>query len=388
MSSMSPGSAGERIVITGATGFLGEQIVRVLLARRPEASLVLLMRGTEELTAAERLDSLLNRWFNPDQRDAVRRRVEAVPADIAAERCGISERDWTALADGATRIIHGAASVRFDMPLDEARHVNVGGVRNLLSLAGEAHRRGTLRGFTCISTAFVAGRREGLARESELQEGQRFRNTYERSKCEAEALVRERSRALPVAILRPSIIVGDSRTGATSSFNALYQLLRLYSNMRLRIVPARPETVVDMVPVDFVAEASAWLAFEPRAAGSTFHLCAGPSRSATIREIATAAARFFHVPPPRFVPPGPVLAVLRPVLLATVWGRHRRFVRRGRIFRPYLDMRTEFDTAQADTLLAPAGISPPRVVDYLERLFEFCRETDWGQRLKGQPVVS
>jgi nucleoside-diphosphate-sugar epimerase len=137
-----------------------------------------------------------------------------------------------------------------------------------------------------------------------------------------------------------------------------------------------------------VAEAAAWLAFEPRAAGSTFHLCAGPSRSATIREIATAAARFFHVPRPRFVPPGPVLAVLRPVLLATVWGRHRRFVRRGRIFRPYLDMRTEFDTTQADSLLAPAGISPPRVVDYLERLFEFCRETDWGQRLKGQPVVS
>jgi hypothetical protein len=83
-----------------------------------------------------------------------------------------------------------------------------------------------------------------------------------------------------------------------------------------------------------------------------------------------------------------VLAVLRPLLLATVWGRSRRFVKRGRIYRPYLDAQLEFDTTQADSLLAPAGIAPPRVMDYLERIFQFCVETDWGRQLPGRISTS
>jgi long-chain acyl-CoA synthetase len=375
--------AAERILLTGATGFLGEQIVRELLARRPDASLVLLARGTAEQTAEQRLRPLIRRCGQSEDG-----RVEVLPADITQERCGLSQLEWEAAARGATRIIHCASSVRFDMDLQDARQINVGGARNLLALAEEARRCGDLRSFAYVSTAFVAGRREGLILEDELGKGQRFRNHYERSKCEAEALVQSRATDLPVVVLRPAIIVGDSRTGVTTSFNALYQLFRLYARLRLRIIPARPESVVDIVPVDFVAAACAWLACEPRALGRTFHLCAGPGRAATIREIVEAAARFFHAPSPRFVPPGPVLAVLRPLLLATVWGRSRRFIKRGRIYRPYLDAQLEFDTTQADSLLAPAGIAPPRVMDYLERIFQFCVETDWGRRLHGQISAS
>ena len=384
---MSPQGAGERIVITGATGFLGEQILRVLLARRPEASLVLLIRNTAEQSASQRLDILLKRCLGESESLLARRRIEVLPGDVTAERGGLSQRDWTAAAEGATRIIHGAASVRFDMALEEARRINVEGARNLLRLAEEAHRRGTLRSFTYVSTAFVAGRREGLVREDELETGQRFRNSYERSKCEAEALVRGRAAELPVTILRPSIIVGDSRTGATSSFHTIYWPLRAYAQKGWRIVPGRPDTPVDMVPVDFVAEATVRLACESLAAGGTFHLCAGPGRSATTGEIVKSAARFFHLPPPRFMPPVLFLALLRPLLAATLWGPRRRILRQGRFYRPYLDMRLEFDTTQADTLLAPAGIAPPRVMDYLERLFAFCVETDWGRRLPGRAAA-
>jgi long-chain acyl-CoA synthetase len=380
--------AGERILLTGATGFLGGHIVRALLSRLPEATLVLLARGTGEQTAEQRLSALVGRCGEAEDRANARQRIEVLPADIAQERCGLSQEQWEAAARGATRIIHCASSVRFDMALEDARQINVGGARNLLALAEEARRRGDLRSFAYVSTAFVAGRREGLILEDELEKGQRFRNHYERSKCEAEALVQSRAADLPVVVLRPAIIVGDSRTGVTTSFNALYQLFRLYARLRLRIIPARPESVVDIVPVDFVAGACAWLACEPRAAGRTFHLCAGPGRAATIREIVEAAARFFHAPSPRFVPPGPVLALLRPLLLATVWGRSRRFVKRGRIYRPYLDAQLEFDTTQADSLLEPAGIAPPRVMDYLERIFQFCVETDWGRRLPGRVPTS
>ena len=86
------------------------------------------------------------------------------------------------------------------------------------------------------------------------------------------------------------------------------------------------------------------------------------------------------MPPPRFVNPALFLALLRPVLMVALWGPRRRILRQGGFYRPYLDMRLEFDTTQADALLAPAGIEPPRVMEYLERLFAYCVESDWGRR--------
>jgi long-chain acyl-CoA synthetase len=371
----SPSGAGERILLTGATGFLGQQILRILLEGRPEARLALLVRGSAGQSAAQRVEALLERLGAAEARD----RIEIFTADTAAARCGLSERDWTAAADGVTRVIHTAASVRFDMELEEARRINGGGARNLLALAGEAHRRGSLRSFVYVSTAFVAGRREGVAREDELDIGQGFRNTYERSKCEAEAMVRAHMGELPTVIARPSIVVGDSRTGITTSFNTMYWPLRAYAQRRWRLAPAREETVIDMVPVEFVAEASVHLSESPQAAGHCFHLCAGPERSSTIGEIAEAAARFFHVPPPVFVNPSLFLTLLHPVLMATLWGRRRKILRTGRFYRPYLSMRLQFDTARADAVLGAAGIAPPRVMEYLERLFAYCVESDWGR---------
>jgi thioester reductase-like protein len=90
--------------------------------------------------------------------------------------------------------------------------------------------------------------------------GQRFRNTYEQTKAEAEALVRSRLGSLPGVILRPSIIVGDSRTGVTSSFKMMYWPLKIYSRRLWRTVPGYPDAVLDIVPVDYVARAVAQLA--------------------------------------------------------------------------------------------------------------------------------
>ena len=370
----------ERVLLTGATGFLGREVLHALLGTRPEARIVLLARGAAEQSATERVEAILARRYGPDEREPVRRRVEVLDADTSAPRCGLSERAWAAAADGVTRIIHAAAAVRFDAPAEEARRANTGGARNLLDLGLEALRRGALLSYSHVSTAFVAGERHGLVREEELDCGQRFRNTYERTKFEAEILVRERMQDLPAAILRPSIVVGDSRSGVTTSFHTMYWPLRVYAQRRWRIVPGRPETPIDIVPVDFVAAATAHLAFAPGARGRTLHLCAGPARSTTVGEIAGAAARFFHVPPPRFVEPNVFLSLLRPLLFATMWGPRRRILRNGAFYRPYLNMRLEFDTTQADALLAPAGIQPPKVMDYLERLFKYCLETDWGRR--------
>jgi len=359
----------ELILLTGATGFVGTQLVQELLRGRPDARLALLIRPGKCLSAAERAHAIVppGDWS----------RVEAVSGDVSLPNCGLDAATCERLAAETTRVIHSAATVRFDHSLDEARRMNVEGTRHLLDFAARA--RG-LRSFAYVGTAYVAGRRTGLIREDELGAGQGFRNTYEQSKSEAEALVRSRFGSLPCVVLRPSIVVGDSRTGVTSSFKMMYWPLKIYSRRLWRTVPGYPDAVLDIVPVDFVARAVARLAFDGAALGTTVHLCAGPRGAATIQQIADRAQEYFQGPSPRYVNPDLFFATVRPLLFLTLWGRKRRVLIDGRAYRDYFSMRMQFDTANAERLLEPAGISAPPVMAYLDRLFEYCVASEWGRK--------
>jgi nucleoside-diphosphate-sugar epimerase len=235
-----------------------------------------------------------------------------------------------------------------------------------------------LRSFTHVGTAFVAGDRNGTAYEDELETGQRFRNTYEHTKCEAERLVRDRMNELPIVITRPSVIVGDSRTGITTSFKALYWPLKVYAKGWWRTVPGYPDAVIDIVPVDFVSEAVAHLAFDPKALGKCAHVCAGPSGNATIEAMSAYASRIFNRPVPRFVEPAVFTALILPLLRLLSLGTRRRVLTEGRVYTPYFRMKTVFDTSNAEALLSPAGIQAPHVMAYIEKLFRYCIESDWG----------
>lgn len=355
--------------MTGATGFLGVQLVRELLARQPNATLALLIRDREGQSARQRADSFIPL---PE-----RSRVQVFSGDVSQPHCGLDPAAYERLSAETTRVIHSAATVRFDHSLDEARRINVEGTRHILDFAEGA--RG-LRSFAYVGTAYVAGERSGLVRENELAVGQSYRNTYEQTKAEAEALVQARLASLPGMILRPSIIVGDSQTGVTSSFKMMYWPLKIYARGLWRTVPGYPDAVLDIVPVDFVASAVAHLLFEKAALGSTVHLCAGPHASATIDQVAHRAKQYFNGPEPRFVDPRFFFAVVRPLLFLSLWGRKRRVLRDGRAYRDYFTMRMQFDTSNAERLLQPAGLSPPPVLDYLDRLFHYCVASDWGRK--------
>lgn len=359
----------ELILVTGATGFLGTQLVRELLDRHPQIRLALLIRDTQGKSGQQRADSIV-----PPE---ARLRVQVFSGDVGKPNCGLDASAYGFLSAETTRIIHCAATVRFDHSLDEARAINVEGTRRILDFAAGARK---LRSLAYVGTAYVAGERTNLVGENELDVGQRYRNSYEKTKAEAEALVRSRFGSLPIVILRPSIIVGDSRTGVTSSFKMMYWPLKIYARRLWRTVPGFPDAVLDIVPVDFVASAVAQLVFDEAALGNTVHLCAGPEGSATIQQIAHRAMEYFNAPEPRYVNPKFFFAGLRPLLFLSLWGRKRRVLLNGGVYRDYFTMRMQFDTSNAQRLLGPSGITAPPVMEYLDRLFQYCVATDWGSK--------
>lgn len=359
----------ELIFVTGATGFLGVRLVRELLDRNPHATLALLIRSRPGQSAQQRADL----FVPPSERS----RVHAYSGDVSQSNCGLDSSAWQRLTASTTRVIHSAATVRFDHSLHEARRINVEGTRHVLDFAAAAPQ---LQSLAYVGTAYVAGERSDLVREDELAIGQGYRNTYEQTKAEAEALVRSRLDSLPGVILRPSIIVGDSQTGVTSSFKMMYWPLKIYARGLWRTVPGYPDAVLDIVPVDFVAAAVARSAFDPAALGSTLHLCAGPRGSATIQQIASRAMEFFNAPETRYVDPKLFFAVVRPLLFMALWGRKRRVLRDGHAYRDYFTMRMQFDTTNAERLLEPSGVRPPHVLNYLDRLFNYCVESEWGRK--------
>jgi nucleoside-diphosphate-sugar epimerase len=270
--------------------------------------------------------------------------------------------------------------VSFTLPLRESRAINVDGARNVAGFAERCAQNGGLHRLCHVSTAFVAGTHEGEFREDDLVVGQEFRNSYERSKFEAERTVRTYARRLPVQIVRPSIIVGERRSGWTGSFNVLYAPLKAFIRKRLPALPAEPDAPVDVVPVDYVADAIFELSSSDDPADNrTYHLVAGRDAT-TVEQLVEMAGRRLRRRPPRLLRPVSYRALLHPLLLRTASPRGKRALRHMETFFPYLSMHVRYADTRTRRRLGPAGIAPGRVDSYFDRLIEFAERAGWGRR--------
>jgi len=358
------------ILVTGGTGTLGRELVARFTAVN-DTAVIVLVRGQANSGASP-----------------ISAAVTRLRGDVrAGASLGLAPSERAELASTVTDIVHCAAETTFNRPLDDARAVNVEGTKAVLELARDCRR---LERVACFSTVYVAGRATGCFAEAAIGGDDGFVNSYEQSKAEMEVVVREAMPDLPVALYRLSTILGDSRTGAVSGFNAVHHALRLLYQGLAPMVPGRANVLVDLIPVDFAADASHALftrAFEP---GRTYHLCSGAARSATLGTLLDATMVAFE----RHRPAWRKRSIARPALVEL--DTYELFVRSVeeagnqvllqatravQAFAYQLAYPKVFDARHAEAALAPFGIVVPPVLDYYERVVRWCVETNWGAPL-------
>jgi long-chain acyl-CoA synthetase len=238
-----------------------------------------------------------------------------------------------------------------------------------------------LRRFAHVSTAYVAGDHRGVFGEGDLDLGQGFHNTYERSKWEAEQVVRAHGERLPIQIFRPSIVVGHQLSGWTAAFNVIYAPLRAYAAGALRAVPGRRSAPVDIVPVSYVA--SAILALDEAGSGRTFPLVAG-SEAPTVGELIELTVEHLDGPKVRLLPPRLYERAVHPLLIRRASPAQRRWLERGRVFFPYFAADVRFDAGMVRRDVDVHGVRLPRADAYFGRLLDFAVATGWGKRPLGR----
>ncbi len=359
------------LLLTGATGFLGMEVLGRYL-ERSERTIILPVRAADDEAAAERVGAVLRGLFGIRAR-RYDRRVYPFAADLLEPDLGLSTARREEIARRVDEVIHAAGSVSFGLGLDEARAINLEGTRRVLEFAELANTHRPLRRYTHISTAYVAGTHSGRFHECDHNVGQGFRNTYEQSKFEAEQLVRSK-RELPTMILRPSIVVGDRRSGWTAAFNVLYWPLRAFARGLYQAVPAISSAPVDVVSIDYVADAIYELCRSSGGIGRTYHLTAGADAS-SVGELVELASRYFKRPPPRVLPPMEFAEYAKKMT-----GVQKSALGRSAVYFPYFAISTVFDNAEARARLEPAEIRSSPLASYLERLLDFATRSRWGKR--------
>jgi thioester reductase-like protein len=343
------------VFLTGGTGFLGMEVLARLL-ERGDRNVVCLVRAADQAAAEERLEGVLALlWDDPSP---YRGRARAVCGDVTQPGLGIESEQRTAVAEEIGAVLHCAASITFDLPLEEARQINVEGTREVIGLAREAKALGRLDRFVHVSTAYVGGLHSGVFGERHLDTGQEFRNSYEQTKWEAEHVLASADDLAP-AIARPSIVMGDARSGWTPAFNVLYWPLRAFSRGLFDEVPAYPEGIVDVVTVDYVA--AGLLALLDSDEAGVFNLVAAKD-APSVQELINIASARFERPPPKLLEPGTDL---------NAGG--------GNVFLPYFEVDTMFDDSRTQALLGASEVRRTRLVDCFGALMDYADLAGWGK---------
>ena len=354
---------------TGAGGFIGRYILSHYLEKE-ECDVYLLENGRFQ----ERLEAYLDEQIrDPEQR----KRLKVFAGDISQPGLGLEAPIRDELKQRVTHVIHLAALYNLSAPRDISMRVNVDGTRHLLDFIAQIP---SLQRLGYASTIAVSGKHTGTFREDDLDVGQDFENNYDETKFRAEKLVRERREGIPTVILRPTTVVGHSRTGAIEKIDGPYYALGMIARNMHTVVPNTQGNKFHFAPVDFIADAFYHLFEDADSVGKVFHLVdPAPVTYLEFFDLACAA-----------------MGKRRPLLkLPAAWmrpmGRLPGFERLTGVPREALEhsfLSADFDRTHAAPVLAKHGVSCPPVSSYIDVLVDYfvkhstdprIRKGDWRQ---------
>lgn len=348
----------ETIFLTGFPGFIAERLVAGLA--KPDTQFFLLVQKQFTEKAMREVEKISRQTNTPLENFAI------IEGDITRENLGISPQDFASVTAETTDVFHLAAIYDLAVPEKLAKLVNVEGTRKVNEFVKKLPN---LRRYNYVSTCYVAGKREGVILETELEHNAGFRNHYEETKYLAEIEVENMKPEFPVTIFRPSVVVGDSRTGETAKYDGIYYVIKYYQKFPslLRYVNVGNRNVtLNLVPVDFVVEGIAALARDAAATGKTVALADPDPR--TTAEICDAIVKALTGKKTVFTPPMKLIetSLLLPFSPAVSGLPHSGV--------PYFFLSQTYDASIAQKLLAKHGISCPTFTDYAETLVEFVRK--------------
>lgn len=347
-------------LFTGFPGFLGSALLPEVLRRVPGSSAVCLVQRRYAELAARRSEELVA----GDR--SLAGRITLQEGDIAVPHLGLAST--RGLEGETTEIYHLAAVYDLEVTRKIGNLVNVEGTRRVLQIAERCPR---LERLHYVSTCYVSGRYDGTFLESDLDVGQSFNNHYEETKFLAEVEVREAMAAgLPATVYRPSIVVGDSRSGATQKYDGPYHLIRfLLRQPRLAVMPVVGDprkARVSLAPSDAVVAAIAYLSGLGASAGRVYQLADPdpPTVSEVIRLLEEALRkRLLRLRLP---------AGLAKRALETRWIRRTTGIPAALV--DYFNHPTVYSTARARADLEGSGIEIPTFRSYAERMIAFVAE--------------
>jgi nucleoside-diphosphate-sugar epimerase len=407
------------ILVTGATGFVGSNLVKKLAGKGYR--IIALCKDREGWDGVLNESNGEGEFFAYDpyrfrRNKAYLENVEVVKGDITLPLLGLSSRRFRRLAWQVDTIFHCEAVTDFK---NRGRlfRTNVEGTRHLLQFA----LLGRKKHFHFISSIFVAGKSNGAFYERDFNKNQGFNNSYEESIFNAESVVRRFARQylLPFTIYRPSIIVGDSHTGWTRCYNGFYTFARAlflirkwslgeqgsypeayYANFGMGRLPMEPppiriplkvfgdpEGLINLVPVDYVVEAISELATNAESSGTTFHLInPHPITVLKLLDMVSNALGMEGIEPQSVK--GHRLASVKGCISSKLLAdsglsiAERFFLRYTRSYLPYLYSRTHFDASNTINTLGGAVTCPEITHPLVSLLVNRAIEDGWGKAVE------
>jgi NAD(P)-dependent dehydrogenase (short-subunit alcohol dehydrogenase family) len=352
--------------VTGATGFIGQFLVPNLL-NRGQPIYVLVRKSS-----VRKLDALRAKW------GATEKNVIPVVGDLAKRNLGVSDADVKKLKGKVDHLFHLAAVYDIKASAEEQQTANVEGTRHAVQFA-----QSVVAGcFHHVSSIAAAGLYDGVFREDMFDEAEDLDHPYFKTKHDSEAIVRSECKR-PFRVYRPGFVVGDSKTGYIDKIDGPYYFFKVLQKMRNLLPPWMPMVGIEggrinIVPVDFVADALDFLAHKKGQDGKCFHLTdTNPRRIGEVLNIFAKAghapqmtmrlnARMFgFIPAPVLYGLGslsPVKRMVRAVLSDLGIPKD--------VFQ-FINWPTRYDNRETVKALKGSGIAVPDLESYAPRLWDY-----------------